>query len=146
MGTYRLHTLVSGRSVQKSRKISRKKSIWTGAAVEEHYWALCALLDILSYFHLECPLCDHHPVPAQGWWGTDPAGGEFPGSSGTGGVGCPEVPHFKTSQPLLCSWSVLHICVVWRRLSTFRNQLHSDNNISQGSPVLLCQKEKRKLK
>lgn len=66
MGTYRPHTLVRGRSVWKSRKISRKKPIWAAAAIEEHYWALCALLDIFCYFYLECPLSDHHPVPCSG--------------------------------------------------------------------------------
>lgn len=66
MGTYRLHTLVSGRPVQKSRKRKRKKPIWADAPIEEHCWSLCVLLDIFCYFCLECPLSDHHPVPCSG--------------------------------------------------------------------------------
>lgn len=68
MGTYRLHALLSGRSVQKSRKRNRKKQtnpIWADAVTQEHYWELC-LLDIFCYFYLECPLSDHHPDPCSG--------------------------------------------------------------------------------
>lgn len=92
MGTYRIHTLsVEDLYKKAGRETEKKKSpIWADAAIEEHYWSLCALLDIFCYFYWSVLYQIIPQFPAQGWWGPSrvriPSIGSWL-TSGTGGVG-----------------------------------------------------------
>lgn len=102
MGTYRLHRLVSGRSVWKSRKISRKKSNLNWCC---NWGALLGTMCLARYFLLflfGVSFIRFIQFPAQGRWG--PSRVRIP-STGCGlwelrcwRCWCPELPHFKTSQ------------------------------------------------
>lgn len=129
----------------------QKKAISADAAIEEHYWALCALLDIFCYFYLECPLSDQHPVPCSGLVRNQQGENSqrwilAQESSGTGGVGALNFHPSKHPSPCFAP-GVFFIFLLFEGGSPhFAISCTRDNNISQGSPVLLCQKEKREFK
>lgn len=148
MGTYRPHTLVRGTSVWKSRKISRKKTIWAAAAIEEHYWALARYFLLFLFgvsFIRSSPSSllraaeEQQGKNSQCWILAQE-------SSGTGGVCALTFHTSKHASPCFAPGVVFIFLLFEGGSPHFAISCTRDNNTSQGSPVLLCQKEKREFK